>query len=89
MFIKALDRFVHYFEKRGRHEVTSFIQSTIGIFSMLFFVDTNAVIGEITAKGLTRETLSAFLGAAVISLFKAACFAASNNKDFLRTPDKK
>ena len=82
-------RFTTYFEKRGKHEIVSFLQSVGGF--MTFFLlapDNQQLISRVTAGEFSKEVLYSFIGALVITGLKTSSYMLTGNKSLIRTGDK-
>ena len=82
-------RFVTYFEKRGRHEIVSFLHS-VGGFMTLFLLapDNQQLLSRITSGDFSKEVLYSFGGALFITTLKTSSYMLTGNKALIRTGDK-
>lgn len=86
-FKGVISRFFEYFGIRGRHEVISFLQNTIGGYFVLIPLEYADVVEPIVNGQWSWVTIAPFLMASAATLFKSACFALTGKKAFIRTPD--
>ena len=82
-------RFTTYFEKRGKHEIVSLLQSVGGVLAVFLVAPENqGVIARLTGGEFTKEVFWSFVIGFAITAGKTSTYMVAGKDSLIRTPDK-